>query len=93
MKKILITGSSGFIGFHLATSLSESNIVLGIDNHNSYYSKKIKDKRLSILKNKKNFSYKKLNLKNEKILQKIFERFKPDTVLSYCWATWCLVFF
>ncbi len=80
MKKILITGSSGFIGFHLATSLSESNIVLGIDNHNSYYSKKIKDKRLSILKNKKNFSYKKLNLKNEKILQKIFERFKPDTV-------------
>ena len=32
MKKILITGSSGFIGFHLATSLSESNNDLGIDS-------------------------------------------------------------
>jgi len=80
VKKILITGSSGFIGFHLAYSLSKSNIVLGIDNHNSYYSKKIKKKRLNILKKKRNFYYKKLNLKNKKILQKIFEKFKPDTV-------------
>ena len=50
MKRILITGSSGFIGFHLSKALSTNCLVLGIDNHNNYYSKKIKNKRLSILK-------------------------------------------
>ena len=55
-KKILITGSSGFIGFHLSYFLlSKKKIVFGLDSHNNYYSKKIKEKRLNILK-KKNFS-------------------------------------
>ena len=44
-KKVLITGSSGFIGYHLANLLSKKNKVLGIDNHNNYYSKSIKKKR------------------------------------------------
>ena len=40
---IFITGSSGFIGFHLTKLLLEKNYnVLGIDNHNSYYDKKLK---------------------------------------------------
>ena len=74
MKKILVTGSSGFIGFHLAKNLSVKNNVLGIDNHNSYYSKTIKKKRLSILKKKKNFNFCHLNLTNEKKLKKIFKK-------------------
>ena len=57
---IIITGSSGFIGFHLAKYLIKKNKVLGLDNHNSYYSKSIKQKRLSILKKKKIFFLKKL---------------------------------
>jgi UDP-glucuronate 4-epimerase len=80
MKKILITGSSGFIGFHLAKYLSKKNIVLGLDNHNNYYSKKIKQKRLMILKKKKNFLFKKIDLKNKKNLEKIFKNFKPEIV-------------
>ncbi len=80
MKKILVTGSSGFIGFHLAKNLSVKNNVLGIDNHNSYYSKTIKKKRLSILKKKKNFNFCHLNLTNEKKLKKIFKIFKPEIV-------------
>ena len=52
--KILITGVAGFIGFSLAKRLLEDNIdVIGIDNLNKYYSKKLKLKRLSILKKKK----------------------------------------
>ena len=43
MKKILITGSSGFIGFHLAKNLSKIYKVIGLDNHNNYYSKKIQN--------------------------------------------------
>ena len=51
--KYLITGVAGFIGFHLAKNLSKKNLVFGIDNLNSYYSKKIKIERLKILKKKK----------------------------------------
>ena len=41
--KILVTGSSGFIGFHLCKFLSSKKLkVIGIDNHNNYYSNKIK---------------------------------------------------
>tara|TARA_A100001015_G_scaffold309429_1_gene408871 strand:+ start:295 stop:1311 length:1017 start_codon:yes stop_codon:yes gene_type:complete len=45
--KILITGSAGFIGFHLMKSLIISNhIVFGVDNINDYYSSKLKKDRL-----------------------------------------------
>ena len=38
-KKILITGTSGFIGFHVANSfLKKKYKVIGVDNHNDYYS-------------------------------------------------------
>ena len=37
--KILVTGSSGFIGFHLCKYLLKKNFnVIGIDSHNKYYS-------------------------------------------------------
>ena len=52
--RILITGSTGFIGFHLSKYLISKNFnVIGIDSINSYYSPKLKKKRLSILKTKK----------------------------------------
>ena len=38
MSKILITGTAGFIGFHLAKALLErSYTVVGLDNINDYY--------------------------------------------------------
>ena len=55
--KILLTGSSGFIGFHLAKKLLELNHqVYGIDNHNDYYNVALKEVRLSLL-NYKNFYF------------------------------------
>ena len=45
MKKdiILVTGSSGFIGFHTVIALlKKGEYVIGIDNLNSYYDKKLK---------------------------------------------------
>ena len=48
--KILITGSAGFIGFHLCKKLMEKNEVIGIDNLNNYYDVKLKKLRNSILK-------------------------------------------
>ena len=52
--KILVTGSCGFIGFHLSKYfLEKNNFVVGIDNLNSYYSVKLKKDRLKILKESK----------------------------------------
>ena len=80
--KIIVTGSAGFIGFHLVRSLikNKQNNVLGIDSINNYYPVKIKKLRLKLLINNKNFSFKKVNLQNKKKIDLIFKNFKPDIV-------------
>lgn len=48
MKKILVTGAAGFIGFHLIEKLiKDGNVVVGIDNINDYYDVNLKYARLS----------------------------------------------
>ena len=47
--KILVTGSSGFIGFHLVKMLLNSgHKVVGIDDNNDYYNPKLKLERLAL---------------------------------------------
>ena len=66
MKKILITGCAGFIGYNLTLYLLKKNYkIYGIDNLDSYYSIKLKKKRLLELKKFKNFIFIKLDLKNK----------------------------
>ena len=49
--KILITGSSGFIGFHLARKLLEKgHKIHGFDSMNNYYDVRLKSARYSILR-------------------------------------------
>ena len=51
---ILITGSAGFIGYHLSKKLLDNNFkVIGIDNLNTYYDVGLKKKRLKELKKQK----------------------------------------
>ena len=50
MKTILVTGSAGFIGFHMAQKLLDSKYhVVGIDNLNNYYDHKLKQCRQDML--------------------------------------------
>ena len=67
-KKILITGVAGFIGYSLAEKIlrNKSIKIVGIDNLNSYYSKKLKIKRLQILRKNKNFQFNNVDLINKK---------------------------
>ena len=49
--KILVTGSAGFIGYHLCKSLVNDKVeILGLDNLNSYYDVNLKISRLEKLR-------------------------------------------
>ena len=82
MKKILITGSAGFIGMHISKYLSEKDKVLGIDNINNYYDKSLKIARINNLKKKKNFTFVKCDLNQKKKLENLIKKFKPHIVLN-----------
>jgi len=80
MKKALVTGATGFIGFHLCKKLLNENFhVIGVDNINNYYSTILKNKRNLELKKHKNFKFYKLDLKNKNIIQ-LFKKKKFDFV-------------
>ncbi len=90
MKNILITGSAGFVGFHLSKRLlSDGHKVVGIDNLNSYYSQKLKKERLKDLKTfvkdkdlGESYSFLKLDLLDKSSLDKVFENIKFDIVIN-----------
>ncbi len=83
-KKILITGVAGFIGFSLARKLIQfkNYDVIGIDNLNTYYSKKLKLKRLALLKHK-NFKFYKIDLIEKNKLYSLFKKNKFDVVFNF----------
>lgn len=66
-KKIVVTGSSGFIGYNLSHKLLKEGIeVIGIDSLNNAYDVHFKELRLSNLKKFKNFTQLNLKLYEEK---------------------------
>ena len=80
--KTFITGSSGFIGFHLSKKLLDSgHSVHGFDSMNNYYDVKLKKARYEILKKYKKFSFTKNNLENQKVLSKTILKFKPKIII------------
>ena len=80
--KIFITGSSGFIGFHLSKKLlDKGHSVHGFDSMNKYYDIKLKKNRYQILSKYKKFSFTKGNVENQKILTKSILKFKPKIII------------
>ncbi len=66
---IVVTGAAGFIGYHVCMALLErGEEIIGADNINDYYDVSLKEARLSMLKKKKNFSFKKLNITDQEAL-------------------------
>ena len=83
IKKIFVTGSAGFIGYSLCQKLLDrGDIIVGVDNHNSYYDPKIKDARIKILENYPNYKHYRLDITDLKSLDKIFEENKPVVVVN-----------
>lgn len=90
MKKILVTGSAGFIGFHLAKGLLELGFdVVGIDNINDYYDPQLKLDRLENLNtfvSEKNlqdsYQFTKLDISDESALKDLFNQHDFDIVVN-----------
>ena len=95
--KILITGTAGFIGFHLAEKLlSKGHSVVGIDQMNDYYDINLKydrlkysgidvDKELEAGVNSskfKNYKFYKCSLEDKKSIYTIFEKQRPNAVCN-----------
>ena len=85
MKTILVTGSSGFIGSNLCKRLLEEEHdikIIGLDNMNGYYDVNLKESRLDNLNKYDNFTFIKGNLADKKLINKIFEEYKPNIVVN-----------
>ena len=81
-KKVFITGSAGFIGFHLSKYLLDKRInVHGYDSMNNYYDVKLKKSRLGLLKKYNNFTFTRNKLENADSLKKSILKFKPDYII------------
>ena len=83
MKRILVTGSCGFIGMHLCQNLIKDGYdVCGVDNMNNYYDVSLKKARLSIINKYKNFSFKQVDIADLHDIKNVFDSFKPEKVVN-----------
>jgi UDP-glucuronate 4-epimerase len=81
--RVMITGAAGFIGSSLALSLLERGIVvIGIDNHNDYYSPALKEARLSRHSNHPNYIHLRIDLADRKAIEDTFRTYKPQRVVN-----------
>lgn len=80
--KILVTGAAGFIGSHICEYYTELRVsVVGVDNFDDFYSKKLKQLNLSGLCNKRGFVFYEADIRDEKALNKIFTSNRIDIVI------------
>jgi UDP-glucuronate 4-epimerase len=80
-KTIIVTGSAGFVGFHLSKKLLEIGAhVVGVDNFNSYYDVTLKEKRNKILEEYPNFTLYRGDISDLEFISKVFDTHQYDYV-------------
>jgi len=81
--KYLITGSAGFIGYHLSKRLlNDNNVIVGVDNLCDYYPVSLKNDRNDILLQNENYSFHRCDISDYNCLKKIFSDNNFDAVIN-----------
>ncbi len=81
--KVLVTGSAGFIGFHLSRRLlARGDEVVGLDIMNAYYDPKLKAARRAILEQNKGYRHAQIDLADRDGVSALFAEVQPDAVVN-----------
>jgi UDP-glucuronate 4-epimerase len=73
--KILVTGSAGFIGFHLSKKLLDLGYtVIGVDSFNDYYDPRLKEKRTELLSVYEQYTCTRMNIADTQQLLELCEK-------------------
>jgi UDP-glucuronate 4-epimerase len=80
--RILVTGSAGFIGSHVAqVLLDQGHEVLGLDNLNDYYEVALKQARLDRLLPQPGYRHAAADIADRAEMERLFAGFKPERVV------------
>jgi UDP-glucuronate 4-epimerase len=81
-KRVLVTGSAGFIGYHLAKLLLAQGVrVHGYDGMTDYYEVALKQRRHAMLMQDPNFSATEGMLEDRDLLDRVCDEFAPDVIV------------
>ncbi|MBS3965493.1 MAG: NAD-dependent epimerase [Methylomonas sp.] len=81
--RIMVTGTAGFIGNHLALRLLErGDEVIGIDNLNDYYDVSLKVDRLARVKDHARFTEIRLDIADRSGMEAVFRKYQPQKVVN-----------
>ena len=81
--KILVTGTAGFIGNHLALRLLErGDEVIGVDNLNDYYDVSLKTRRIERIKDFPAYTDMLLDIADRSGMEALFKKYQPQKVVN-----------
>lgn len=82
LKRVFITGTAGFIGFHLSRLLlAEGFVIAGYDGITDYYDVNLKRSRHAYLRENPNFTATEGMLEDQKLLDETIDAFHPDVIV------------